>query len=212
MEHVKPVRASHIHKSCIVSVILSILRRYLDSNGVLGKMEELLVSCPNEPFAAELFPGLIKFFGNVAHLRPRQVLVQYPAFIHALLDMVDSSDRTQAAIAFETIGYIGESLEGKASLAELGNRFTHCLDKLGHLIRDGPTETRIRGMNAFASLVKLDKENQTAELLSLTECWYRRVLGQQQPTALLAAMVKLPFPDLRLAAYILLNNIARQVS
>jgi 26S proteasome non-ATPase regulatory subunit 5 len=188
--------------------------RYLDSSGVLSKMDELLLTCRDEPFAQELIPGLVKFFGNIAHLRPRQVLVQHPAFLRTLFDMADLPDRTQRAIAFETIGYIGESLEGKASLAELGNRFTDCLDKLEALIRDGPTETRVSGMNTLASLVKLDKEHQTEELLSLTECWYRQVLSGRggQPMGFLAGMVKLPFPDLRLAAYQVLNNIAQQVS
>jgi 26S proteasome non-ATPase regulatory subunit 5 len=69
----------------------------LDSNGVLSKMEELLVSSPHAPFAAELFPGLIKFFGHVAHLRPRQVLSNHPAFFTALLSMADDTDdRAQA--------------------------------------------------------------------------------------------------------------------
>ena len=45
------------------------------------------------------------------------------------------------------------------------------------LIRDSPTEVKIRAMNALASLVKLDKVNQSAEMLSLTQAWYMRVLS-----------------------------------
>jgi 26S proteasome non-ATPase regulatory subunit 5 len=97
-------------------------------------------------------------------------------------------------------------------LADLGNRFLHSLDQLGRLVRDGPTETRIRGLSALASLLRLERANQTPELVSLAECWYRRVLGGQSAAALLAAMVKLPFPDLRLAAYGVLNTIVEQVS
>jgi hypothetical protein len=132
--------------------------------------------------------------------------------IQALLGMTDAPDLTERAIAFETLGYIGESLEGKAALAELGNPFTHCLDKLGQLMRDGLTETRIRGMCAFAALLQLEKENQTGELVSLTECWYRRTLGDGgQPMSVLAGMAKLPFPDLRLAAFMVLRRVAEQV-
>ena len=46
------------------------------------------------------------------------------------------------------------------ALAELGNRMTDTIDRLELLITDSPTEARIRAMNAFASLIKLDKENQ----------------------------------------------------
>jgi hypothetical protein len=75
-------------------------------------------------------------------------------------------------------------------------------------MRDGLTETRIRGMCSFAALFQLEKENQTGELLSLTECWYRRTLGGGH---VLAGMAKLPFPDLRLAAFLVLRRVAEQV-
>jgi hypothetical protein len=79
-------------------------------------------------------------------------------------------------------------------------------------MRDGLTETRIRGMCAFAALLQLEKENQTGELVSLTECWYRRTLGGGgQPMSVLAGMAKLPFPDLRLAAFLVLRRVAEQV-
>ena len=95
---------------------------------------------------------------------------------------------------------------------------TDTIDRLELLITDSPTEARIRAMNAFASLIKLDKENQvelvqttpsfpscspqSLELLSLTESWYRRVPSTM---ARLADTVKQPFIDLRLAAYLLLQ-------
>ena len=46
------------------------------------------------------------------------------------------------------------------ALAQLGNRMADTIDRLELLITDSPTEARIRAMNAFASLIKLDKENQ----------------------------------------------------
>merc|ERR1719328_17130 len=121
--------------------------------------------------------------------------------------MADSEDPVAQAIALETVGYIGVSLEGKLALAELGNRMTDTIDRLELLITDSPTEARIRAMNAFASLIKLDKENQSLELLSLTESWYRRVPSTM---ARLADTVKQPFIHLRLAAYLLLQVIAGQ--
>merc|ERR1719228_3100175 len=121
--------------------------------------------------------------------------------------MAESDDMVSQSVAFETVGYIGVSLEGKLALAELGNRVTDTIDRLELLITDSPTEARIRAMNAFASLIKLDKENQSPELLSLTESWYRRVPSTM---ARMADTVKQPFIDLRLAAYLLLQVIARQ--
>ena len=39
------------------------------------------------------------------------------------------------AVAFESLGYIGISLEGKSCLASLGNKMINCIEKLEHLIQ-----------------------------------------------------------------------------
>jgi hypothetical protein len=88
--------------------------------------------------------------------------------------LVQSDDLTAHSIAFETIGYIGVSLEGKTALVEKGNKMVECIEKLEMLIRDRPIEVKIRAMNALASLIKLDNVYQSAELLSLTQAWYMR--------------------------------------
>merc|ERR550519_1014420 len=134
--------------------------------------------------------------------------MEYPTFVSTLFKMTESSDDSAKVVAFETIGYVGISLEGKVSLAELGNKMTDCIEKFGGLIMDAPSEMRIRTMNAFSSLVKLDKENQTDEFLSITESWYRRVSGR--PMEMMVNIAKQPFEDLRLAAFQMMLIVAGQ--
>jgi len=182
-------------------------QRYIESTGLLTTMATMLEDCHNHPFADILLPGLVKFWGNLAHSRPKYILNKYPVLLTALVNMVQAEDYTAQCIAFETIGYIGVSLEGKTALVEMGNKMVECIDKLELLIRNSPTEVKIRAMNALASLIKLDKENQTTELLSLTQAWYMRV---PSTIDLLINIVKQPFLDLRLAAYQLLRVMADQ--
>ena len=40
-------------------------------------------------------------------------MMEYPTFVSCLAAMADSEDPVAQAIAFETVGYIGVSLEGK---------------------------------------------------------------------------------------------------
>ena len=134
------------------------------------------------------------------------MVTQYPTFLTHLSAMAHSPDPAAASVALETVAHVGASLEGKLALAELGNRLTDCIDRLEALLRDTTAEARVRAMHAFAALVRLDKEDQTAELLGVTEGWYRRVPGT---LARLAEIVKQPFPDLRLAAYQLLQVLHR---
>ena len=76
--------------------------------------------------------GLVKFWGNVTHLKPRDILTRYPSLVSALVNMVQSEDSSHKIVAFETIGYIGVSLEGKSALHNLGNIMLDWLDKLGY--------------------------------------------------------------------------------
>jgi len=184
--------------------------KYLSSQGVIRSLEAILETVVNNPMAELLVPGIVKFFGNIAHLRPKQVLMEYPAFVSALFNMAESSDDSQKAMAFETIGYVGISLEGKVGLAEVGNKMTHCIEKLGGLINDATTEIRIRAMNAFASLIKLDKENQSPQFLSITESWFQGVTGSGRGLNMIVSIARQPFEDLRLTAFELLLIVATQ--
>ena len=61
-----------------------------------------------------IFPLIsFTFSGNLAHTRPRQVMMEYPTFVSSLAAMAESEDPVAQAIALETVGYIGVSLEGK---------------------------------------------------------------------------------------------------
>jgi len=91
-------------------------QKFLESTGVLARMARLLDDGQNHPFASILVPGLVKFFGNLAHTRPRQVMMEYPTFVSSLAAMAESEDPVAQAIALETVGYIGVSLEGKIFL------------------------------------------------------------------------------------------------
>ena len=79
-------------------------------------------------------------------------------------NLVDKKNKsgTDLAVTFEFLLINTFQL----ALAQLGNRMTDTIDRLELLITDSPTEARIRAMNASASLIKLDKENQV-ELLQL---------------------------------------------
>jgi len=180
---------------------------YLETAGVMNKLGIMLNDCPNMPFADIIMPGLVKFWGNVAHLRPGQILSQYPAFVTALISMFQSKDDTIQSVAFETIGYIGVSLEGKTALLRLENMMLECVEKLGLVIRDSSTELKITALNSLASLLKLDNQHQTADMINITQTWYNQI-PNMAPT--LINVVKQPFLDLRLAAYQLLMVLCGQ--
>ena len=71
---------------------------------------------------------------------------------------------------------------------------TDCVDKLGSLLHDSCTELKITVLNTLASLVKLDRENQSPEMLAVTESWFKRSPGL---IVTVTGLIKQPFLDLR---------------
>ena len=77
------------------------------------------------------FPaGLVKFWGNVGHLKPRSTLGRYPGLVSALASALHSDDPALQTIGLDTLAYVGVSLEGKEALAELGNIMLECVDQV----------------------------------------------------------------------------------
>ena len=73
----------------------------------------------------------MKFWGNVAHLKPRSTLGRYPGLVAALASSLHSDDPALQTIGLDTLAYVGVSLEGKEALAELGNIMLECVDQVG---------------------------------------------------------------------------------
>ena len=89
-------------------------------------------------------------------------------------------------------------MEGKTALVTLGNKMLECLEKLGDTLRDSSTEMKITAMNSLSSLVKLDTEHQTEEMVSVTRTWCQHI---PHLATSVTTVVRQPFLDLRLAAY-----------
>lgn len=66
------------------------------------------------------FLGLIKFFGNVSQLRPRETFQDYPKVVETIFKSTNESDPTLACVALETIGYIATTIPGKLTLQKQG--------------------------------------------------------------------------------------------
>ena len=73
--------------------------------------------------------GLIKFFGNVARVHPKEVCDKFPIFIRTVMDLLDDPNITLRGISIETVGFIGGTVEGKLAFDKIGNK-THQVHSL----------------------------------------------------------------------------------
>ncbi|XP_067165187.1 26S proteasome non-ATPase regulatory subunit 5 isoform X2 [Apteryx mantelli] len=89
-----------------------------------------------------------------------------------------------------------------------GSRFQNLLNRIGHQAKNAPTELRLRCLDAISSLLYLPPEQQTEDLLRMTESWFASL--SSQPLELFRSISTQPFPDLHCGALRVFTAIANQ--
>uniref|UniRef100_T1J7S9 26S proteasome non-ATPase regulatory subunit 5 n=1 Tax=Strigamia maritima TaxID=126957 RepID=T1J7S9_STRMM len=181
---------------------------FLETKGVINDLEKLLQQESMNGVSGFLLPGLIKFFGNMAHVRPKEVCEKHPSFINMLFKFIDSNDHTLLLIAIETVSMIGATVDGKITLEKMREMMKNYTKKLGTAIVNAPSELRVKAMNAASILLDLKVQDQTTDMLSLTELWFSWLASE--PMQLLLNLCRQPFADIRCAALGILRSLAHQ--
>ncbi|KAM4889877.1 PSMD5 ATPase, partial [Sylvia borin] len=184
-------------------------RQYLAQQGVIDKISNIILEAEADPFSSFYLPGFVKFFGTLAVVdSPQQICERYPVFMEKVFEMAESQDPTMIGVAVDTLGILGSNVEGKQVLQKTRGRFQNLLSKIGHQAKNAPTELRLRCLDAISSLLYLPPEQQTEDLLRMTESWFTSL--SSQPLELFRSISTQPFPDLHCGALRVFTAIANQ--
>ncbi|KAJ8727574.1 hypothetical protein PYW07_001693 [Mythimna separata] len=187
---------------------------YLVKHGELQKILGHVAELRNNPLRGLLIPGYMKFFGCIAHTYPKEIFVKHADVFDELFDAIRSSDPALLPVALDTLGFVGTTVEGKLCLAALGSKYMEAVDSVCTLIRTGNTETKVRALNCFAGLISVDKDPSVSDtnpvdhrVTLMTREWFRSL--HTKPMETLFDICKNPFPDIRQAAFILLDAVCQ---
>ncbi|XP_062867612.1 26S proteasome non-ATPase regulatory subunit 5 [Trichomycterus rosablanca] len=184
-------------------------RQYLAQQGIMDRISNMIMAAESDPFSSFYLPGLVKFFGNLAIMdSPQQVCENYPAFLNTVFAMAMNPDPTQIPVALDTLGVLGGTVEGKQVLHKTGEQFKAVLKRISQLAKDGATDLRARSLEALAQLLTLPVEQQTDDLLQLTESWFRCLSAE--PLEMIRNISTQPFPELHCSALRIFIAIACQ--
>ncbi|NXD30766.1 PSMD5 ATPase, partial [Spelaeornis formosus] len=184
-------------------------RQYLAQQGVIDRISNIILGAESDPFSSFYLPGFVKFFGNLAVVdSPQQICERYPVFLEKVFEMAESQDPTMIGVAVDTLGILGSNVEGKQVLQKTRSRFQNLLSKIGQQAKNAPTELRLRCLDAISSLLYLPPEQQTEDLLRMTESWFTSL--SSQPLELFRSISTQPFPDLHCGALRVFTAIANQ--
>uniref|UniRef100_A0A7N8Y1T0 26S proteasome non-ATPase regulatory subunit 5 n=1 Tax=Mastacembelus armatus TaxID=205130 RepID=A0A7N8Y1T0_9TELE len=184
-------------------------RQYLAQQGIMDKISNMIRGAETDPFSSLYLPGLVKFFGNLAIMdSPQQVCETYPAFQNKVFEMALDPDPVMIGVALDTLGLLGSNVEGKQVLQKTGENFKAVLLRMSQLASSGATELRVRSLDAISQLLTLQPEQQTEDLLALTESWFH--LLSNQPMDMIRTISTQPFPELHCGALGIFTAIATQ--
>ena len=94
-------------------------RDYLQRQGTIQKLANSLNESTSDPLASLIVPGLLKFFGALAHFQP-DVVEHYANFIDTLFNLIEDPDVVLSVVAIETLSFISSGIGGKAALNRQG--------------------------------------------------------------------------------------------
>ncbi|CAB3239368.1 unnamed protein product [Arctia plantaginis] len=187
---------------------------YLVKNGGLNTISDYTASLKDNPLKGLLIPGYMKFFGTIAHNYPKEFFEKHPVMLTCLFEAFETKDSSVLPVALETLGFIGSTIEGKLCLAALGSRYTQTVQSVSQLIRDSSSDIKKSSINCLAGLISIDKDPSVPKsgpvdhrVTLMTREWFRTLNGQ--PMATLMEMCKNAFPDIRHAAFILLDAVCQ---
>ncbi|KAK3581903.1 hypothetical protein CHS0354_024215 [Potamilus streckersoni] len=181
---------------------------YLDQQGVVGTLGRMMSTIESDPLAGFLIPGLMKFFGSIARVHPKEVCSRNRNFVNIVFSNLSSKDQSLCNIAIQTVGLIGSTLEGKLALEKLGSVMDGGVKCLGKLLRDLQPDLKIKVLQSLSSLLELKVADQSMDMLKLLEKWYT-LLGSKTFDYLMS-LTQIPFTEVRCSAFSLLRSLAFQ--
>ncbi|KAL3042072.1 hypothetical protein OYC64_020093 [Pagothenia borchgrevinki] len=185
-------------------------RKYLAQQGIMDKVSNMIKGADTDPFSALYIPGLVKFFVNLAIMdSPQQVCETYPVFQNKVFEMALDPDPAMIGVALDTLGLLGSTVEGKQVFHKTGERFKAVWLIMSKIAGAGATELRVRSLDAISQLLTLQLEQQTEDLLALTESWF--LLLSNLPMDMIRNISIQPFPELHCAAMRVFTAISSQL-
>lgn len=183
--------------------------KYLEDREILSELNKKIAKAHDNPLSSLLIPGLMKFFGCVAKNHPYEIFSKYPLVISALFEIIEETeDMILLEHALDTLGFVASTVDGKYALDNLGGAMLLTIKKIRNIIRDKPTELRLRALDNLALILHVEKIKQNNRVLVLTKSWFD--LLDDNPLSVIVDLCKQPFPDIRQSSMKVLLELATQ--
>lgn len=181
-------------------------RTHLENQDLLNKLAHHF-EADNQVLSSLLYPGLVRFFGNVAYWDPAKVFKSYPIFPKTIFNIKNLEDPTLFGLTIDTIGHIGSTVAGKKTLNEYDSNMKQILRFLNRFLINIPSDAQARVLYCFENLIRIPAGGGTSEISRITEKWYQSMV---EGGDVIVKYAKIPFPETRIPSYNCLEAMAEQ--
>ncbi|KAF5302726.1 hypothetical protein FQR65_LT08468 [Abscondita terminalis] len=178
--------------------------QYLESNGTISK---ILNAYDNDDLTVIQLcePGILKFFGHMAHWKPNDAITNNPKIINRIFTVIQELDLGSIGVALDTLGYIGQTNEGKYILESTGYNLVNTLKSINDQIQTYQTDIKIRALHCLENLFKITGFD--SKTTNLIRKWY--YFMNENPTEWIYNFAKNPFHEIRLATFGVLLSLSQ---
>lgn len=181
--------------------------QFLKENQILSYLHDQLQKA--DGLNSLLMPGFIKFFGNVAQIKPEEVFNGCPSVTNLIFQLHRVDDLAISKVSLETIGYIASHPTGKLTINKhYDSQMKSIMHFVGEIIALQATERKVVALNVLANILSVNLKDQTEEILEITKKWYSLVCDK--PTKMILNICEMPFLELKFAGLVALLSIAEQ--
>ncbi|XP_017782044.1 PREDICTED: 26S proteasome non-ATPase regulatory subunit 5-like [Nicrophorus vespilloides] len=178
---------------------------YLDNESCIDRIFRQIMNADDPIFQQLCEPGILKFFGHMAHCKPNQVFNKYPQIFDKIFVNLESSDYTAVKVSLETLAYIASS--DKAIIDSfVGDKMTRAIRSISNRLQNLPTKDKVLILCWMEDLLKVNGNEIDSEICLK---WFEAF--SQNPMDLVMHFVHNPFEEVRLGGLGIINSLSAYV-
>uniref|UniRef100_A0A182NA18 26S proteasome non-ATPase regulatory subunit 5 n=1 Tax=Anopheles dirus TaxID=7168 RepID=A0A182NA18_9DIPT len=180
---------------------------YIETVDLFRKVYASFVAVKETVYLRFVLPNALKFYASAALVQPGLFLSRYPESVDFIFDKTSPDDPMVMAIAYDCLGMVGSTNEGKVHLSEhQQTKMEKFLKELPGVLHTTPEAYKVRFIECLASLLSGGPETIDNRISSITQNWYE-IMTESEDLEMVQDLFKVPFPTIKMASLQLLSAI-----
>uniref|UniRef100_A0A182TU84 26S proteasome non-ATPase regulatory subunit 5 n=1 Tax=Anopheles melas TaxID=34690 RepID=A0A182TU84_9DIPT len=181
---------------------------YIEGIDLFRKVYVNFVSVKVTPFVRFVLPNALKFYASAALIQPSLFLQRHPATVDFIFDQITPEDPMLMAIAYDCLGMVGSTNEGKIFLSDNQKlKMEQFLKEFPGILHSTTDVYKVRFIECITCLMSGGgSESIDNRVTCITQEWYE-TMTESKDLEMVQTLFKNPFPDIKMASLKLLSAI-----